>query len=69
MQPLCQVPERVDRERSTGLSPTVTNELARMLPSDSHAVMTFRIGHPIGTALKSPRRPVEDVVNTSRSTP
>ncbi|WP_329316039.1 hypothetical protein [Streptomyces sp. NBC_01262] len=62
MQPLCQIPERVDRETSAGLSPEITNAIAAMLPAGSHAIMTFRIGYPTATALPSPRRPAADVV-------
>ncbi|MEY9964154.1 nitroreductase [Streptacidiphilus sp. MAP12-16] len=62
MQPLCQIPERVDRETSAGLAPDVTEAVAAMLPADSHAIMTFRIGYPTAAALLSPRRPAGDVV-------
>jgi nitroreductase len=62
MQPLCQIPERVDRETSAGLSPELTDAIAAMLPAGSHAIMTFRIGYPTATALPSPRRPAADVV-------
>jgi nitroreductase len=63
MQPLCQVPERADRETSAGLAPDFTNGIAAMLPADSHAIMTFRIGYPTAGALPSPRRPAADVVH------
>lgn len=62
MQPLCQIPERVDRETSAGLSPVVTDAIAAMLPASWHPIMTFRIGYPTATALLSPRRPAADVV-------
>jgi nitroreductase len=62
MQPLCQIPERIDRERSAGLAPDFTTAMAAMLPSGRHAIMTFRIGHPAGEALRSPRRPAGEVV-------
>ncbi|TFC25838.1 hypothetical protein E3O55_13820 [Cryobacterium sp. MDB1-18-2] len=61
-QPLCQVPERIDRERSTGLNPDFGDALAALLPAGRHAIMTFRIGHPTGSALPSPRRPAREVV-------
>lgn len=64
MQPLCQIPERVDRETSAGLAPEFTDAMAGMLPSGSHAVMTFRIGYPTAPSPLSPRRPVADVVTT-----
>jgi len=61
-QPLCQIPERIDRERSTGLVPDFGPALAALLPAGRHAIMTFRIGHSTGAALPSPRRPAREVV-------
>ena len=61
-QPLCQVPERIDRERSTGLTPDFGQALAALLPAGRHAIMTFRIGYPTAAALPSPRRPAREVV-------
>lgn len=62
VQPLCQVPERIDREASAGLSADFTTAMTALLPSGTHAVMTFRIGHPTTTALRSPRRPASEVL-------
>jgi hypothetical protein len=62
VQPLCQVPERIDREASAGLPADFTPAMAALLPSGTHAIMTFRIGHPTMSALRSPRRPAADVV-------
>ena len=63
MQPLNQAVERAEREQATGLRPTITNGLAALLPQRGwHAVMPFRIGYPTMDGLKSPRRPVGDVV-------
>jgi hypothetical protein len=64
MQPLCQVPERIDREVSTGLPTDFGDAFAAMLPSKTHAVMTFRIGYATAAAPPSPRRPATDVVLT-----
>jgi hypothetical protein len=64
LQPLCQIPERIDREASVGLAPEVTAPMAAMLPAGVHAIMTFRIGYPSTDARLSPRRPVTDVVRT-----
>ncbi|TMR89278.1 Acg family FMN-binding oxidoreductase [Nonomuraea basaltis] len=61
MQPLNQVLERIDRERSTELSPQVTDAMAGMLPTGWQPVMAFRIGYPTIDALPSPRRPAEQV--------
>lgn len=64
MQPLCQIPERIDREVSAGLPIDFGNAFAAMLPAKRHAVMTFRIGYPTAAAPPSPRRPATDVVLT-----
>jgi nitroreductase len=64
VQPLCQVPERVDREVSAGLPPEFGVAMAALLPPGWSPVMTFRIGHPTTDALRSPRRPAVDVVLT-----
>lgn len=64
VQPLCQIPERIDRERSAGLAPEFTTAMSALLPAGSHPLMTFRMGHPTGTALRSPRRPATDVLKT-----
>jgi nitroreductase len=64
MQPLCQVPERIDRERSAGLPPDFSSAMAAMLPASQHAIMTFRIGYPTSDALRSPRRPAAAVMLT-----
>jgi len=63
MQPLCQIPERIDRETSANLPPVFTTAMAAMLPAGTHPVMTFRIGYPTGAALLSPRRPAADVIH------
>lgn len=62
MQPLNQIEERMDRERSAGLTPEFTNAMTRMLPAGWHPVFSFRIGYPTIQALPSPRRPLGDVV-------
>jgi nitroreductase len=62
MQPLNQVSERIDRERSAGLTPQFTQAMADMLPTGWHPVMAFRIGYPTTDALPSPRRPAEQLV-------
>lgn len=64
MQPLCQVPERIDRERSAGLAADFSTAMAEMLPVSQHAIMTFRIGYPTSDALRSPRRPAAAVMLT-----
>ena len=64
MQPLCQIPERIDREQSAGLPAHFTTAMAAMLPAKWHPIMTFRTGYPTTDALRSPRRPATDVVLT-----
>lgn len=61
MQPLCQVPERIDREQSAGLPADFTTAMAAMLPVGQQAITTFRIGNPTSDALRSPRRPAKEV--------
>ncbi len=63
MQPVCQIPERIDRETSANLSPVFTSAAAVMLPANTHPIMTFRIGYPTAVALLSPRRPAADVIH------
>ncbi len=63
MQPLCQIPERIDRERATGDEPTMTRAFAGLLPDgDGQAVMAFRIGYPTAGTHPSPRRPAAEVL-------
>jgi nitroreductase len=62
LQPLCQVPERVDREESAALTPEFTTAMAGLLPASGRAVMTFRIGYPTVKPPASPRRAVTDVL-------
>jgi len=64
LQPLCQVPERIDREASAGLAPEFGTAMAALLPAGWSPIMTFRIGHPTTGALRSPRRPAAEVVLT-----
>jgi len=61
MQPLCQVLERIDREQSAGLPADFSTAVAAMLPAGRHAIMTFRTGYPTTDALRSPRRPAQEV--------
>lgn len=62
MQPLNQVEERMDRERTAGLTPTFTTAMAGIVPAGWHPVFSFRIGHPTATAGPSPRIPAHAVV-------
>jgi hypothetical protein len=63
MQPLNQMPERADREATTGLDPRFGRLLAELVGNDAwQALMPFRLGYPLNEAQPSPRRPVEDVL-------
>lgn len=64
-QPLCQVLERGDRERSAGLPQRFTTDLSDLLPAGRQAVLTFRIGHPTAAALRSPRRAAAKVLRAN----
>jgi hypothetical protein len=44
-------------EADTPADPGIT--MATLLPTGQHPLMTFRIGHPTATALRSPRRPAD----------
>jgi hypothetical protein len=62
MQPFNQVEERMDRERTAGLTPAFTSAVAGILPAGWHPVFSFRIGYPTTQGGLSPRRPAGDVV-------
>jgi len=63
MQPLNQMPERADRERSASLPPRFQRVLADLVGDASwQALMPFRLGHPTMPALRSPRRALADVL-------
>lgn len=66
MQPLNQIPERIDRETSLGLRSLLATELATLLGrEDAVAVMPFRIGFPTTGIPVSPRRPATEVISGS----
>lgn len=63
MQPLNQIPERIDRETTLGGASAYPAALAKLLPASAVAtLMPFRIGYAEDAALKSPRRPTESVL-------
>jgi hypothetical protein len=63
MQPLNQLPERADRERSAGLAPRFGGVLGDLVGGGAwQALMPFRLGYPAAAALPSPRRPVREVL-------
>lgn len=63
MQPLNQLPERADREATTGIEPTFGRTLAALVGDDGwQALMPFRLGYATTEAAPSPRRGVEEVL-------
>jgi hypothetical protein len=63
MQPLNQMPERADRERSIGGTPRFQRVLDGLAGGGAwQALMPFRLGLPTVVAMPSPRRPIEDVL-------
>jgi len=63
MQPLHQVEERMDRERTAGLAPTFTTAMAGILPAGWQPLFSFRIGYPTIEAARSPRLPAGAVAH------
>ena len=65
MQPMNQITERVDREKSLGIKQTFGNAIRELIPNPNwQALFTFRIGYPTVEALSSPRSSVQEVVVT-----
>jgi hypothetical protein len=63
MQPLNQLPERADRERSLGIESRFGKTLAQLVgDSGWQALMPFRLGYPTVTPVASPRRWAEEVI-------
>lgn len=63
MQPISQITERVDREASLKLEERFSQELREVAGGAEHDVLLlFRLGYPRQKALRSPRRPVKDVI-------
>ncbi|MBI4780306.1 MAG: hypothetical protein HY785_03180 [Oscillatoriophycideae cyanobacterium NC_groundwater_1537_Pr4_S-0.65um_50_18] len=69
MQPLNQLPERVDREQQLGKAPQTAELLAQVTQDASwKPTFAFRLGYPTSAALASARRPIEDVVMNAKPT-
>ena len=62
-QHMNQVTERIDREASLGRAPTFAPRFDALLGSPGRLPLaSFRIGHPVRAARRSPRRPVSWLV-------
>ena len=62
MQPLNQVTERINRERSLGATPAFEGPLVDLTPRGRATLFAFRIGVPTVQGGRSPRRPLPDVI-------
>ncbi|MEP6796913.1 MAG: hypothetical protein ABI890_02140 [Lapillicoccus sp.] len=62
LQPMNQITERIDREKTTGAAPTFGPRFAALLPPGTQPVIAFRVGHPTQDARPSPRRTLTDVI-------
>jgi hypothetical protein len=61
-QPLCQMCERVDRERQLNSQPILGEAVRGLLGDDTwQAIMPFRLGYPTQSALPSPRRSLQKI--------
>ena len=56
-----QITERIDRERATGQPETFAARFAELLPAAVQPLSTFRVGHAVRDAKRSPRRLVSEV--------
>jgi hypothetical protein len=65
VQPLNQIFERADRERSAGLSPTFSHAVNAIAPDAWQAVTAFRIGYPTTVTRLAPRRLAEEVIRAA----
>jgi len=62
-QPLNQIVELVDHQRSLNQQPQAIAELAELIgDTDWQSTFMFRLGYPVRQVLPSPRRPVKDVL-------
>ncbi|MDN3027195.1 hypothetical protein [Streptomyces sp. S.PB5] len=63
LQHMNQISERIDRDQSLGRSSAFTPQLAALAGHpDRQVLATFRLGHPVRTGRRSPRRPVKEVL-------
>jgi len=63
LQHINQITERIDREEALGQPATVAGRMDGLLARPGeHALVTFRVGHPVRPGRLSPRRPLADVI-------
>jgi hypothetical protein len=59
IQPMTQITQRVDRDRSLGREPEFAPRVADLVgTSESQLLISFRVGYPERPGRRSPRRPV-----------
>jgi hypothetical protein len=51
-----QITERIDRERTTGATPSFAPRFAELLPPSAQPLLTFRVGYAVRQVGASPRR-------------
>ena len=61
LQHMNQITERIDREATTGATPTFAPRFAALLPPGAHPLLTFRVGHPVRDGRPTPRRGIAEV--------
>ncbi|HEY0259555.1 MAG TPA: hypothetical protein VGC18_06870 [Lacisediminihabitans sp.] len=62
-QHLNQITERIDRDRSLGARDRFSGRLGALIGAPaSTALLAFRVGYPAGSAMRSPRRALADVL-------
>ncbi len=63
MQPVSQIPERIDREQQLKMEPYFQQELQKITKyTDWQVLLPFRVGYPVIEALASPRRETKSVI-------
>ncbi|GAA3602496.1 Acg family FMN-binding oxidoreductase [Microlunatus ginsengisoli] len=57
--PMTQITQRIDRDRTLGREPAFGPRIAELVaPSQQQLLINFRVGYPVRSARRSPRRPV-----------
>ena len=61
LQHMNQITERIDRERTTGATPSFAPRFAELLPPNTQPLLTFRVGYAVRQVGASPRRSAGEV--------